>query len=150
MEAWRQWLDNLPHSADDLRERALLEFHFGRNARIMALAMLRDGRGISAAAKAARVQPSAVQRWLDIGMGYGLEAIFAAPMRRCDLTEEQRQRIEAWIASVRRSTSGICAWRPEHAQQEIAAHCGLLLSLDAVHRLFSNHRSLRQRHPEPV
>jgi transposase len=150
MEAWRQWLDNLPQSADDLGERALLEFHSGRNARMTALAMLREGKKISTAAKAARVQPSAVQRWLDIGMGYGLEAILAAPLRRSDLTEKQRQEIEAWIGSIRRSTSGMCAWRLEHAQQEIVAHCGLLLSLDAVHWLFSHHRSLRQRNPEPV
>jgi len=146
-DAWRLWLENLSVSAGDLRERAALEFHSGRHDRLIVLAMLRDGKKISAAAKAAYVQPSTVQRWLDIGMGYGLEAIFAVPMRRCDLTDEQRQRIEAWIASIRRSTSGMCSWRQEHAQQEIAANCGLLLSADAVHWLFSNHRSRYQGHP---
>lgn len=144
-EATRMWLDSLPRTAAELRERARHELHSGRNARIVALAMLRDGKRISTAAAMANVQRATVQRWLDIGMGYGLEAIFVVPLRRCDLTSEHLQKIEEWIATIRRSTSGLGAWRPEHAQQEIAARFGLLISVDAVHALFSKHRTPRRR-----
>lgn len=146
-DVWRKWLDNLPQSAAELHERAQHELHSGRNARIVALAMLREGQRISAAAAMANVQPATVQRWLDIGVGYGPEAIFAVPLRRCDLTPAQCQDVETWIATIRRSTSGLGAWRPEHAQQEVAERFGLLISLDAVHALFSKHRTPRGRRP---
>jgi hypothetical protein len=55
--AWHPWIDSLPESASDLRERAARERYKHRRQRLTAFAELKAGATVVAAAAVARVQP---------------------------------------------------------------------------------------------
>ena len=62
---------------------------------MIALALLSEGRPIAEAASEVRVSTNMVERWLEIGMAYGLAAVTAKALRICDLTPDQKAKIAA-------------------------------------------------------
>lgn len=152
-DEWRHWLKNLPETADALRQRAYREFRYEVSKKLSALADLRDGMDLARVADRASLRVVTIERWLDIGLEYGLTALTSERMRISHLSEDQRYAITAWLNSARRLGKGPNAWCAEHAQQEIAGQFGMLLSASAVLHLLrdtsrfrpdegsSNHRS---------
>jgi transposase len=138
---WQAWLNGLGDAGIDLWEQAAAERHWGRKDRLIALAMLRDGQSIKEAAYRVRVSCKAVERWLDIGLGYGLDAVVAKPLRWCDLTDDQREKIAAWLIATGRTASGGTGWTADHARSEIAAQFGLLITTHAAHHLLLCNRN---------
>jgi len=90
VEEWRRWLESLPETGEMLRQRSRHEFRQGVSQRLRALADLRDGMAVAAVAERAKLHIVTIERWLDIGVEYGLEALTAEQMRISFLTEEQR------------------------------------------------------------
>jgi transposase len=150
--SWPSWLETLP-SSSALRARADHELHSTYSIRLSAIAMLRDKPDITAVARAVRVRPETVQRWVHLAAAQGLDALVARPLRRCDLTPEQLSCIETWLSSVRRTAGGPSGWSAEHAQREIAARFGVTISAAAARNLLEKHRPTRFRRtlqqPEP-
>ena len=142
-EEWRRWLESLPETGKMLRQRSRRELRQGVSERLRALADLRDGMDVATVAKRAGLRGVTVERWLDIGLEYGLEALTAEQMRISFLTQDQGHAITTWLASVSRLSTGRNAWRAEHAQQEIAVRFGVLLSVSAVLHLFQDSLRLR-------
>ena len=142
-EEWRRWLESLPETGDMLRQRSRRELRHGVSERLRALADLRDGMDAATVAAQAGLRIVTVERWLDIGLEYGLEALTAEQMRISALTQKQRHAITTWLASISRRSKGPNAWRAEQAQQEIAVRFGVLISVSAVLHLFQDAFRLR-------
>jgi transposase len=142
-EEWRRWLESLPETGDTLRQRNRRELRHGVSERLRALADLRDGMDAATVAAKAGLRIVTVERWLDIGLEYGLEALTAEQMRISALTQKQRHAITTWLASISRRSKGPNAWRAEQAQQEIAVRFGVLISVSAVLHLFQDALRLR-------
>lgn len=138
---WQAWLNSLGDAGIDLWAMADAERHWGRKDRLTALAMLRDGQSIKEAAYHVQASCKAVERWLDIGLGYGLEAVVAKPLRWCDLTDGQREEVAAWLIATGRTASGGTGWSADHARSEIAAQFGLLITTHAAHHLLLRNRN---------
>jgi transposase len=161
-EEWRRWLESLPETAEMLRQRARWELRYGVSKKLSMLADLRDGMDPATVADRAGLRVVTVERWLDIGLEYGLAALTAEQMRISRLTDDQRHAITTWLDSVSRMSKGPNAWCAEHAQQEIAVRFGVLLSAAAVLHLLREtprlrfdrgirgHRSSSSRFKEPV
>jgi transposase len=153
-EEWRRWLESLPETAETLRKRAQQEFRYGVSQRLHALADLRDGMAPAIVAERAGLRVVTIERWLDMGLEYGIKALTAEQMRISHLSADQRQAITAWLNSVRRLSKGLTAWSVENAQHEIAARFGVLLSTSAVLHLATETPRLRsdpgaRGHPSP-
>ena len=137
---WRRWLDSLPETADMLRERSRREFRQGASERLRALADLRGGMDVATVARRAKLRTVTIERWLETGIEYGLDALIAEQVRLTFLNPDERTEISDWLESVPRFSKGPNAWCAEHAQHEIAARFGILLTPSAV-------RSLNRRNP---
>ena len=137
---WRRWLDSLPETEATLRERARLEYRQGASERLRALADLRGGMDVATVARRAKLRTVTIERWLETGIEYGLDALIAEQVRLTFLNPDERTEISDWLESVPRFSKGPNAWCAEHAQHEIAARFGILLTPSAV-------RSLNRRNP---
>ena len=126
------WLESLSETAETLRQRAYRELRYEVSKKLSALADLRDGMDPATVADRARLRVVTIERWLDIGLEYGLTALTSERMRISQLSEDQRHAITAWLNAARRVNKGPNAWCTEHAQQEIAGQFGILLSASAV------------------
>lgn len=150
-ETWREWLDRLRDDGVDLRKLAREERNWQRNDRLIALAMVSDGLTIEVAARRVKASVKAVERWLDIGATYGLDAVTAKPVRSCDLTPIQRDSIGAWLGSNWRSAPQPIGWTADHARSEIALRFGILVTASAarhlLHQSRQNHRPFTLRSP---
>ncbi|WP_246667852.1 TniQ family protein [Bradyrhizobium macuxiense] len=140
---WRRWLDSLPETADMLRERSWREFRQGASERLRALADLRAGMDVATVARRSKLRTTTVERWLETGMEYGLDALISEQMHLSVLDPDQRAVISDWLESVSRFSKGPNAWCAEHAQHEIAIRFGILLTPSAAHSLYR--RSLPPR-----
>lgn len=99
--SWRHWIDQLPESGADLRERALHERYKLRRRRLFAFAALRDGSPIESAADHVGVSPGTVYRWLHQGARDGLEAALERPMRQSEISGAQAEALGQWIIQSR-------------------------------------------------
>ena len=140
---WRRWLDSLPETADMLQERSWREFRQGASERLRALADLRAGMDVATVARRSRLRTTTIERWLETGIEYGLDALIGEQMRLSVLDPDQRMAISDWLESVSRFSKGPNAWCAEHAQHEIAIRFSILLTPSAVHSLYR--RSLPPR-----
>ena len=150
-ESWREWLDRLRGDGVDLWRLAREERNWRRKDRLTALAMVSDGLTIEVAARRVRASVKAVERWLDIGATYRLDAETANPLRFCDLMPMQRDSIGAWLASSWRSAPQPIGWTADHARSEIALRFGILITAAAARDLLyqsrQNHRPFAPRSP---
>ncbi len=94
-ESWQLWLADLVAEGTDFRALAREDTNWVRRDRLIALALLSEGRPIAEAASEVRVSTNMVERWLEIGMAYGLAAVTAKALRICDLTPDQKAKIAA-------------------------------------------------------
>jgi hypothetical protein len=84
--SWRPWLETLPLSPEDLRDRAVRERYKHRRQRLTALAELMAGASVPAAAAKVGVREKSVYRWLRAGAAGGLEAMLERAPSRHALT----------------------------------------------------------------
>jgi len=99
--SWRDWIDTLPESGTDLRERALGERYRLRRRRLFVLAAIRDGATVESAADRVGMRARTVYRLLDQGARNGLEAALERPRRGNKLTGAQAEALGRWIAGAR-------------------------------------------------
>lgn len=144
-ESWRGWLDRLREDGVGIWKLVHEERNWQRKERLTALAMVSDGVTIEAAAHRVKASVKLVERWLDIGAIYGLDAVTAKPLRSCELTPIQRDSISVWLASNGRSAPQPIGWTAEHARSEIALRFGILVTPSAARHLL--HQSRQSHRP---
>jgi transposase len=69
----------LPETGDELRAQAAREPLAHRRARLMAIADVRDGLSVEAAAEVADIKPRTLYNWIKRGAQGGLEAALERP-----------------------------------------------------------------------
>lgn len=112
---------------------------------MIALALLSEGRTIAETAYDVRVSTNMVQRWLEIGVAYGLSAVTAKTLRICDLTVDQKTAITAWLQESDRAHSGPTGWSYEHARAEITAKFGLVITSNTARSFLMDIRQSYKR-----
>lgn len=100
---------------------------------------------IEEAASEVRVSTNMIERWLEIGMAYGLPAVTAKALRICDLTPDQKAEIAAWLREADRTHSGPTGWTREHARSGITARFGLLITTNTAYRFLLDNRPRPKR-----
>ncbi|MDQ2801792.1 MAG: TniQ family protein [Pseudomonadota bacterium] len=145
-EIWRHWLETLPETAEMLWDRYRAETRQPRMFRLAALAHLRAGADVIAAAREARASVTAVERWLDLGVDYGLQFLLRDWLRISELTEAEASSILGWLKATPRATAG---WSTDHLQHEIAERFGLPISTLAVRHLLTAHFGTHRRRTLP-
>lgn len=131
---WRDWIENLPETGDQLRARAIIDRFPHRRARLMALADVRDGMPVELAAEAAGVLPRTLYIWLKRGAKGGLES--ALDRQRGALNQAQAVEIAQWIAE---APTNQPRWRSNRVKNEIFRRFGLEVSLEVASRLLRKH-----------
>lgn len=137
---WRAWIDDLPETGDELRAEAARQRLPHRRARLLAIADVRDGMPVEAAAEVADVLPRTLYCWLKRGAEGGLEAALERPTGQ--LAEPQVNEVAGWIAEA--SPDGP-RWRADRVQGEVRRRFGLEISLDVASRLLRHHGPWRRR-----
>lgn len=99
--SWCDWIESLPETGVDLRGRALCERYKLRRQRLFALAAIRDGTAVEAAAESIGVTARTLYRWLHQAAEHGLEAALERPRRRSQLSGAQAEALGRWIAADR-------------------------------------------------
>jgi hypothetical protein len=92
---------------------------------------------IATVARRSRLRTVTIERWLETGIECGLDALIAERTRLDSLDPNERAAISDWLESVSRFSNGPNGWCTEHAQHEIAARFGILLTpsaVDSLHR----------------
>lgn len=138
---WREWIENLPETGDDLRAQAARERLPHRRARLLALADVRDGLPVEVAAEAAGVIPRTIYIWLRRGAANGLDAALERP-RWIYLTEPQVMELAAWIAATPPDGP---RWRSNRVQSEALRRFGTEISAHVADRLLRRHGPWRRR-----
>lgn len=144
-ESWKVWLADLVAEGTDFRALADEDTSWVRRDRLIAVALLSEGRTIAEAAAAVRVSTNMIERWLEIGMAYGLPAVTAKALRICDITPDQKAEIAAWLREADRTHSGPTGWTREHARSEITARFGLLITTNAAYHFLLDNRPRPKR-----
>jgi transposase/predicted RNA-binding Zn-ribbon protein involved in translation (DUF1610 family) len=137
---WREWIENLPETGDDLRTQAARERLSHRRARLLALADVRDGLPVEVAADAAGVIARTIYIWLRRGAANGLDAVLERP-RWLYLTEPQVIELAAWIAAAPDGPR----WRSNRVQGEALRRFGAEISVHVANRLLRRHGPWRRR-----
>lgn len=138
---WREWIESLPETGDDLRAQAAREQLPHRRARLMALADVRDGLPVEVAAEAAGVIARTIYIWLRHGAANGLDAALERP-RWLYLTEPQVMELAAWIAAAPPDGP---RWRSNRVQGEALRRFGTEISINVADRLLRRHGPWRRR-----
>jgi transposase len=141
--SWCNWIRTLPETGDDLRERALSERYKLRRRRLFALAAVRDGTPVEAAAKNIGVTRQTLCRWLQEGEANGLEAALERPRRGSQLSGAQAEALGKWIATDR------ARQRRRVVINEALTQFGIALSPDQASRLLRVHRTKPGRRHRP-
>jgi transposase len=137
---WRSWIDNLPETGDKLRAMAGEERFAHRRMRLHAIADVRDGVPIEAAADAAGVEPRTLYRWLRRGAVGGLNAALDRPSGA--LSHVQVAEIAEWIAAA--PTLGPRR-RIQSVQDEVLRRFNLQITQHVAKRLLSTYRPRPRR-----
>lgn len=135
--AWRSWIDNLPESGADLRERAVQERYKLRRRRLFAFANVRDGATVAEAAENVGAIARTLYRWLHEGAEHGLEAALERPRRRSQLSGAQAEALGRWIAADR------ARQRRRAVIAEARARFAVVLSPEQASALVRVHRRAR-------
>src|SRR5262249_32047025 len=132
--SWRSWIDTLPESGNDLRERALGERYKLRRQRLFAFAAIREGATVEAAAESVGLIARTLYRWLHQGAEYGLEAALEHPRRRSELSGAQAEALGRWIAA------DLARQRRRAVIDQAMTQFGIVLSPDQASGLLHVHR----------
>lgn len=137
---WRAWIDNLPQTGEELRAQALRERLPHRRARLVAIADVRDGLSVEAAAEVADVRPRTVYRWIKRGARGGLEAALERPSGQ--LSGLQAAQLAEWIAA---ASPDEPRWRTNRVQNEALRRFGVEITIYVADRLLRMHGPWRRR-----
>ncbi len=138
--SWRAWIDNLPQTGEELRVQALRERLPHRRARLMAIADVRDGLSVEAAAEVADVRPRTLYRWIKRGAQGGLEAALERPSGQ--LSGPQAAQLAEWIANAPPAGP---RWRTNRVQNEALRRFGVEITIYVADRLLRMHGPWRRR-----
>lgn len=141
--SWRNWIRTLPETGDDLRERALSERYKLRRQRLFALAAVRDGTPVEAAAENIGVTRQTLCRWLQEGAANGLEATLERARRGSQLSGAQAEALGKWIAADR------ARQRRRAVINAALSQFGIILSPDQASGLLRVHRGRPGRRHRP-
>jgi transposase len=137
---WRAWIDNLPQTGEELRTQALRERLPHRRARLMAIADVRDGLSVEAAAEVADARPRTLYRWMKRGAQGGLEAALERPSGQ--LSGLQAAQLAEWIAA---ASPDEPRWRANRVQNEALRRFGVVITIYVADRLLRLHGPWRRR-----
>lgn len=148
-KSWRAWLDQLPHTGEELRARACQETLEHRRVRLIALAGLRDGRSVKEVAAAIRYQPETVSRWLREGATNGLEAMLERSRGLQMLSSAQVAELARWLADTPLpGTPGFSVRQRSDVIAEAMKRFGIEITGAVASRLLRMHgKSWRARRP---
>ena len=138
--SWRAWIDNLPQTGEELRAQARQERLPHRRARLMAIADVRDGLSVEAAAEVADVRPRTLYRWIKRGAQGGLEVALERPSGQ--LSGPQAAQLAEWIAN---APSAGPRWRTNRVQNETLRRFGVEITIYVADRLLRMHGPWRRR-----
>ena len=100
--SWRNWIETLPETGKFFANELLSERYRLRRQRLFALAALRDGATVEAAAETVGVTARTLYRWLQQGATNGLEAALERPRRRSQLSGAQAEALGNGSPPIRR------------------------------------------------
>lgn len=142
---WRGWIDTLPETGAELRSQAARERIPHRRARLLALADVRDGMPVEAAAEVARVIPRTLYNWLRRGAEGGIDAALERP-RWEYLTELQMKELIDWIAAAPPDGP---RWRSNRVVNEAARRFGVEITAYVADRLLRRYGPWPRHRPKP-
>lgn len=142
---WREWIDTLPETGAELRRQAARERIPHRRARLLALADVRDGMPVEAAAELAQIIPRTLYNWLRRGAEGGLDAALERP-RWEYLTELQTKELIDWIAAAPPNGP---RWRSDRIVNEAARRFGVEITAHVADRLLRRYGPWPRRRPKP-
>jgi transposase len=148
--ARRDWIDTLPESGTDLRERALGERYRLRRRRLFVLAAIRDGATVESAADSAGMKARTVYRLLDQGARNGLEAALERPRRGNKLTGAQAEALGRWIAGARAHQSRKAVMAQALTMFGVSLNTDEAYAVLRVHRRAGRGRRRRLWKPNPL
>ena len=148
--SWREWIDTLPESGTDLRERALGERYRLRRRRLFVLAAIRDGATVESAADSAGMRARTVYRLLDQGARNGLEAALERPRRGNKLTGAQAEALGRWIAGARAHQSRKAVMAQALTMFGVSLNTDEAYAVLRVHRRAGRGRRRRLWKPNPL
>ncbi|KRR14176.1 TniQ family protein [Bradyrhizobium valentinum] len=137
---WRAWIDYLPKTGDELRAQAFRERLPHRRARLVAIADVRDGLSVEAAAEVADVRPRTLYRWIKRGAQGGLEAALERPSGQ--LSGSQAAQLAEWIAA---ASPDEPRWRTNRVQNEALRRFGVEITVYVADRLLRLYGPWRRR-----
>jgi transposase len=139
--AWHDWLNQLPYTPQELRERASHERYRYRRLRLLALAGLREGQSVPAVAALAGVWPRTVYRWLHCGAHHGLEAALERTTRQSRLTSAQAADIADWLSNApERGELGFVILRGFDVVEQVKVRFGIDIPVYIGHSMIRLHR----------
>ena len=142
---WREWIDTMPETGAELRRQAARERIPHRRARLLALADVRDGMPVEAAAEVAQIIPRTLYIWLRRGADGGLAAALERP-RWEYLTELQTKELIDWIAAAPPNGP---RWRSNRVVNEAARRFGVEITAHIAVRLLRRYGPWPRRRPKP-
>ncbi len=143
---WREWIDNLAETGGELRRMAGRERIAHRRDRLLALADVRDGIPVEAAADAAQVTPRTLYTWLRRGAEGGLDAALEQRPRGEYLTEAQITELADWIADAPASGP---RWRTNRVVNEAERRFGVEITVHVAGRLLRRYGPWPRRRLKP-
>src|SRR5687768_3497695 len=124
--------------AAELRALARVERDPRRRVRLLALADVREGMSVAAAARATGMGRATLYRWLAREREGGPAALGDRPRagRRRKLSPEQRAEVKAWVlAGPDREKDGVVAWRGGDVRAMGERRFKVKLALSSAYRL---------------
>jgi transposase len=125
-------------SAAELRALARVERDPRKRVRLLAIANVRDGMAVAAAARAGGMGRATLHRWLARERTGGSAALGDRPRsgRRRKLDAAQRAAVKAWVlAGPEVERDGIVAWRGGDVRAMVERRFGVQLALSSTDRL---------------
>ena len=135
-------------TAEELRGRFAAEREPARRARLQALWLVRDGRGVAEAGRLAGVGARSVERWLGWDRAGGLAEVLRRVLGHGARGAAGRPAAEQRAAPVARSAEG--AFRTyDEARRWVEAEFGVAYSYQGIYALLAGH-GVRPKVPRPT
>ena len=143
------------HSAVDLRREAARTRDAKAARRMLAIALILEGRSREEAATSCGMQRQTLRDWVHRSNAQGLAGLSnrTAPGRQPSLSAAQRAELAAWVEQgPDPARDGVVRWRRTDLRDHIAKSFGVSLHERTVGKLLARLRfrrlSVRPRHPE--
>src|ERR687893_514327 len=124
--------------AAELRALARVERDARKRVRLLAIANVREGMSVAAAARATGMGRATLYRWLARERAGGPTVLNDRPRagRRRKLSPEQRAEVKAWVlAGPDPERDGVVAWRGHDVRAMVERRFKVKLALSSAYRL---------------